>query len=93
MIPFWWDRLLLDPQFKKAVKERWTGLRRGELSPAQLNSMVDELVNPLRTNGAVQRNYGKWDQGIGVNYEQSVQSLKAFLSERASWMDGQIGGW
>ena len=93
MVPFWWDRLMADPQFKKAVRERWTGLRGGELSPALLNSMVDELVNPLRPNGAVQRNYSKWDQGIGVNYEQSVQSLKAFLSERASWMDGQIGGW
>jgi hypothetical protein len=55
--------------------------------------MVDELVNPLQKNGAVQRNYAKWDQGIGVNYEQSIQNLKGFLAERASWMDGQIGGW
>jgi hypothetical protein len=93
MVPFWWDRLLLDPQFKKAVRERWTGLRQGELSSTKLNAMVDELVNPLQKNGAVQRNYAKWDQGIGVNYEQSIQNLKGFLAERASWMDGQIGGW
>lgn len=93
MIPFWWDRLLIDPQFKKAVKDRWSKLRQGELSPSKLNSMVDEMVNLLQKNGAVQRNYAKWDQGIGVNYDQSVQNLKVFLTDRAGWMDGQIGGW
>lgn len=93
MVPFWWDRLLADPQFRKAVKDRWLGLRQGELSPSKLNGMVDEMVNLLQSNGAVQRNYAKWDQGIGLNYDQSVLNLKLFLTDRANWMDGQIGAW
>ncbi|MDP2041293.1 MAG: CotH kinase family protein [Algoriphagus sp.] len=93
MVPFWWDRLLADPQFKRAVKERWTALKKSELSTATLTSTVDEMVALLQKNGAVKRNYAKWDQGIGVNYDQSIQSLKQFLINRSSWMDGQIGGW
>lgn len=93
MVPFWWDRLLADPQFKKAVKDRWNVLRKNELSPSNLNSVLDEMVTLLQKNEAVQRNYEKWDQGIGVNYDQSVQNMKMFLTDRANWMDGQIGGW
>ncbi len=93
MIPFWWDRLLADPQFKKAVKERWTALRQNELSPSQLAGLVDNLVSPLQKNGSVKRNFAKWDQGIGVNHDQAIQDLKRFLSERSSWMDSQIGSW
>jgi len=93
MVPFWWDRLLADPQFKKAVKDRWNFLRKGELSLSTLNSVVDEMVTFLQKNEAVQRNYSKWDQGIGVNYDQSVQNMKVFLAKRANWMDGQISGW
>lgn len=93
MVPFWWDRLLADPQFKKSVKERWTALRKNEWSTTNLTAPVDEMVALLQKNGAVQRNYSKWDKGIGINYDQSVQSLKLYLIERASWMDSQISAW
>nr|WP_287935520.1 CotH kinase family protein [Algoriphagus sp.] len=93
MVPFWWDRLLEDPRFKQAVKIRWQALRQGELSPSQIQKIVDDAVEYLKKNGAVERNYAKWDQGIGVNYDQAVQNLKIFLTERATWIDGQIGAW
>ncbi|MFN4000261.1 CotH kinase family protein [Algoriphagus sp.] len=93
MVPFWWDRLLEDPLFKKAVKNRWQALRQGELSPTSLQKVVDDAEAYLRKNGAVERNYAKWDQGIGVNYDQTIQNLKTFLTERSVWMDGQIATW
>lgn len=93
MVPFWWDRLLEDPIFKQAVKVRWQALRGGELSASSLQNLVDDAVTYLQENGAVQRNYAKWDQSIGVNYDQSIQSLKVFLTDRSNWMDGQIGAW
>ncbi len=93
MVPFWWDRLLEDPVFKQAVKVRWQALRSGELGSSSLQKVVDDAVAYLQQNGAVQRNYAKWDQGIGVNYDQSIQNLKTFLTDRANWMDGQIGAW
>jgi hypothetical protein len=93
MVPFWWDRLLEDPVFKKAVKVRWQALRQGELSPSSIQKVVDDAVQYLQKNGAEQRNYAKWDQGIGVNHEQAIQNLKIFLTERSTWMDGHIGAW
>lgn len=93
MVPFWWDRLLEDPLFKKAVKTRWQTLRQGEFSASSLQKVVDDAEGYLRKNGAVERNYAKWDRGIGVNYDQTIQNLKTFLTDRSIWMDAQIGAW
>ena len=93
MVPFWWPRLLTDPVFKQAVKARWQDLRRGAWSATSLQQTVDEGVQVLNKNGAVARNYKLWDQGIGIKHEQSVQNLKSYMTERASWIDGQVGSW
>jgi hypothetical protein len=92
MMPFWWPRLMEDPLFRAAIKARWTSLRSGPLNDILISRLVDDTANFLKTNGAIQRNYEKWDQGIGVDYDASVGSLKSFLQQRASWMDGVIGG-
>ena len=91
MMPFWWPRLMEDPQFRAEVKQRWQSLRSGALSSISLNALVNTTADYLRANGAVQRNYQKWDQGIGVNYDQSVADLRQFLQQRAAWMDATIG--
>lgn len=91
MVPFWWPRLMEDPQFKAEVKQRWQTLRAGALGNANLAALVNNTADYLKTNGAVKRNYDKWDQGIGVNYDQSVSNLRQFLQQRASWMDATIG--
>lgn len=93
MVPFWWPRLLEDPVFRQAVKVRWQALRGSELSAGSMQKVVDDAVQLLTKNGAVSRNYKRWDQGLGVNHEQSIQNLKNYLTERASWMDGRIGSW
>ncbi len=93
MVPFWWTRLLEDPVFRQAVKVRWQALRQGELSPSALQRVVDDADSYLKKNGAVKRNYAKWDQGIGVNHEGAIQNLKVFLTDRSNWMDGKIGAW
>ncbi|MBX2967833.1 MAG: CotH kinase family protein [Cyclobacteriaceae bacterium] len=91
MMPFWWPRLMQDPQFKAAVKVRWENLRADKLSDNNLMALVDATAQLLKDNGAVQRNYAKWDQGIGVNYDDAVIELKLFLLERTSWMTTTIG--
>lgn len=90
MMLFWWPRLLEDPQFKTAIKQRWTALRGDQLSNTIMMQRIDGTATLLKANGAVQRNYTKWDQGIGVNYDASVNSLKDYLQLRAAWMDGVI---
>lgn len=91
MMPFWWPRLLEDPVFRQAVKVRWSELRMGALSTASLLGLVDQTAGYLQQNGAVERNYRRWDIGTPVDYETSVESLKNFLEVRAQWMDGAIG--
>lgn len=91
MMPFWWPRLLEDPQFRSAVRQRWISLRADQLSTAVLLKRVTDVATMLKENGAVKRNYEKWDRGIGVDYDASVNAMKNFLQQRAEWMDTAIG--
>lgn len=91
MMPFWWPRLMQDPQFKASVKARWVTLRADKLSDSKLMQLVDATAQLLKENGAVKRNYTRWDQGIGVNYDNAVNELKLFLQQRAAWMNTTIG--
>ena len=90
MMPFWWPKLLEDPVFRAAVKARWNVVRSKEFSTATMHALVDKTATYLKDNGAVNRNYKKWDVGIGVNYDSSVNNLKNFLRDRAAWMDSMI---
>lgn len=89
MVPFWWSRLMEDPMFKTALKERWQALRSSELQTSSLLKMVDDIAGDLQDNGAIQRNFNKWGP---VDYTQSVNALKNYLESRTTWMDGEIGG-
>ena len=93
MVHFWWTSLLEDPGFRQAVKTRWQALRKSALSSSMIQQVVDDGVAYLQENGAVERNYSKWDQGIGVNYDQAILDLKKFLIDRSNWMDSKIGAW
>ena len=93
MMPFWWPRLLEDPLFKSAIKQRWNSLRADILSTASLHNMVDETADYLLKNGGINRNYIKWDIGMPVDYQASIESLKSFLEFRTEWMDQQIASY
>ncbi len=89
-LPFWWNRLLEDSSFRSAVKARWQAIRSNQLSDANLQNSVDTNSKFLIDNGAITRNYKKWDQGIEVDYNASIGKLKSYLTQRAAWMDGKI---
>lgn len=88
MMPFWWPRLLEDPQFRAVVKARWNELRPNVLSTSNLQRIVDDAANNLLINGAVDRNYTRWD--IPVDYNARINNLNTYLAERTEWMDGEI---
>ncbi|PHN01571.1 CotH kinase family protein [Flavilitoribacter nigricans] len=90
MMPFWWTRLLEDPVFRQAVKERWAELRGGVLSTTALLDLVDQTASYLVSNGGIARNYTRWDIGGQINYDGAIRSLKNFLELRSQWMDGEI---
>lgn len=92
MVPFWWDILLEDAIFTTALKTRWQALRQNTLTDVYLATSIQEQSSYLQSNGAVRRNYARWS-GVGVNYDQSIEDLTAWVLERARWMDGEIGSY
>ena len=90
MVPFWWPRLLEDPQFQVELQARWIELRSNILSNASVLGLVSETSEFLITNGGIDRNYKKWT-GVDVDYNNAVSELESYLEARLSWMDLTIG--
>ena len=99
LVPFWWEKLMQDPQFRTAVKTRWFQLRNTIFEEDVLLSQVDEQVEFLKAQGAVERNFNRWkiigvgvafNSFVGATYDEEVDYLKSWISARLSWMDGQI---
>ena len=89
MVPFWWKRLMEDPQFKSELKTRWIELRANVLSTPTVLNLTTNTANYLTVNNAIVRNYTKWT-GISFDYNNSVNQLKTYLSNRLAWMDSKI---
>jgi hypothetical protein len=94
----WFNRLLEDPAFVTALRERWQELREGLLSNEALDARIDTLAAPLPNAAA--RNFARWpnlsDQKVGVfdtptndTWEGQVQFMRDWLSERLVWMDAE----
>ncbi|MEY4084724.1 MAG: hypothetical protein RL074_511 [Bacteroidota bacterium] len=89
MVPFWWKRLMEDPQFRSELKTRWVELRANVLSTPKVIELTSNTANYLTVNNAILRNYTKWT-GINFDYNSSVNELKTYLTNRLSWMDSKI---
>lgn len=103
-IPFWWDRLLSDPAFVDKLVQRWSNLRQEELSDEALIEIIDQLTDQL--DEAQQRNFERWPilgeyiwpnpRPYGMSYEEEIDRLKDWLTQRTRWMDENIesiGAW
>lgn len=102
LVHFWWPKLLDDPMFRAQVKARWQELRGGIITTAVINGQIDEWVNYLESNGALDRNFETWsvigealpfNSFVGQSYEEEITYLKGWVDDRINWMDGQIGSW
>ena len=106
LIPFWWDRLMLDTAFVSSLRCRWIDLRKTVLSEQNINKLIDSA--DLVTTEARTRHFAKWNlSGIqwwrGINpirsYEEERDAMKAWIKQRAEWIDlnlenkGTCGDW
>lgn len=97
-VPFWWDRLLTDEDFKQRLVKRWKALRKNELATSKLLDEIDRTADYL--SEAQKRNFERWPvlgrQVFGnpgpylPTYEQEVQQLKTWLQARLAWMDQRM---
>ncbi len=99
LIPFWWERLMQDPKFRKAVRIRWQALRQSELSDSQLFGLIDEIQRYLTDDRAVERNFLRWDilgqeiwgnNFVGQTYEEDVDFMRQWYVQRLAWLDAEI---
>ncbi len=97
-IPFWWSRLFLDePNFREHLKCRWNELRGDILSESYLFDYID--AKALELDESQERNFEKWDilgtyvwpnPATPATYEEEINNLKNWISQRLNWMDAEI---
>ncbi len=99
-VPFWWDRLLQDPQYTAELKCRYDTLRTNLLSETYLFSFIDSLAIVL--DESQQRNFRRWPilgVAIGPNpspvpadYSGEIDYMKNYISGRFAELDIEMPG-
>ncbi len=92
----WYQRLFADPSFVSEVNTRFTDFKNDQ---ALILAKVDELAQKLQL--AQQQNDGLW-QTIGRyvwpnpvvydTYQEEVDHLKAWYSDRMTWLESALAG-
>lgn len=97
----WFNRLVQDEDFTKAIIKRYRELRKTVLSDEYLNSFIEETIEWL--GPAVDRNYEKWGYSFDESsdrliphernprsYDEAVEQMIDCLNGRLKWMDENI---
>jgi hypothetical protein len=95
-----WSQLFRDSGFWQAYVDRWTELRRAQLSDTSLNALIDKLAGQVAESQA--RNFTKWPGSRGRRsspynsgkldgtWQGEVEHLRTWLLARAHFMDGNF---
>jgi len=97
--PFWFQRLLDDPDYQNRLKCRWEYLRDRSLHQDSLFNFIDSVALYLDSSSA--RNFQKWNilgnyvwpnAHIGSTYQEELDYLKNWIGERLVWIDNNLLG-
>ena len=100
-VPFWWNRLLEDPEFVSALKARWSTLRQGVFSLSFIDGLMRASRTRLEEAGALERNFARWpvlgtyvwpNYYVGQTYDEEYQYLRSWIADRLTWMDAAVNG-
>jgi len=99
LIPFWWDKLLDDPNFVIELQNKWFELRANQLSNNAIQEKIDTYTVLLELSNARYKNFSKWpilstyiwpNNFIGDTYSEELNYIQNFIEERLSWLDNNI---
>lgn len=99
-VPFWWERLVSDPNFNNEARCRWNALRQGPISNVNMMARIDSMATLLQESQ--QRNFTQWPI-LGIytwpnvapfhtTYAGEIQKLKQWIQARMNWIDQNLPG-
>jgi hypothetical protein len=84
----WWDQLFKDVDFYQEYIDRYEQLRRRQFSVTALHRLVDlEVAQVVEAQPREARRWGSRARG---GYAREISDLKAWLSNRVAFIDGQF---
>ena len=96
-VPFWWNKLMQDASFRKALATRWKTVRSSFLNTNTLFATIDSaqiaLKDPLTRNFQKYPLMGKkiWpNYYVGASLSDEVNWLKNWIQGRLVWLDAQM---
>ena len=96
-VPFWWNKLVQDASFRKAVATRWKEVRKTFLNTNSLFASIDSaqvvLKEPLIRNFQKFPLMGRkiWpNYYVGSTLSDEVNWLKNWIQGRLTWLDAQL---
>ena len=93
----WWARLMEDLSYRSSFISRWKELREVEFSTDSIMMYLDNTIEFL--GEAVDRNFSRWpilgeyvwpNYFIGETYEEEVDYMKDWITDRLDWIDANI---
>jgi len=94
---FWWELLWEDLAFQHKAAVRYTELRQTIFSEEHIYSIIDSVADYL--GPAVDRNFARWpllgnyiwpNYYVFDNYEEEIDYLKSWTTQRLAWMDSEV---
>jgi hypothetical protein len=96
-VPFWWNKLIQDATFRKALATRWKEVRSSFLNTNTINATIDSaqvvLKEPLNRNFQKFPLMGRkiWpNYYVGSTLTDEVNWLKNWIQGRLTWLDAQM---
>ena len=97
LIPFWWERFMMDPEFTSLLKNRWFELRNDQFSTDHIRFYIDSVAAVLFE--PQHRNFQRWpvlgtyvwpNYYIGSTFQDEINYLKTWIEHRLIWLDGNM---
>lgn len=101
LIPFWWNKLWGDPEYRALLYSRWRALRNGPFETSKVLGYIDSVATVLN-KGPQDRNFQRWpvlgkyvwpnpsDYSRLLTYESEVDWLKTWITARLSHLDERL---
>jgi len=93
----WWSRMMEDLSYRSVFVNRWKELRKGAFNSDSVMIFLDNTISVL--GEAITRNFERWpvlgqyvwpNYFIGETYDEEIDYLKNWITDRMNWMDANV---